>query len=225
MLFYANSQVYLGHSYDFAGRVEASHHHHHSQLCMWMWTHTYCVYTSNNAVLKSYWEMMELRCMQPKSIGNTITYQFKIFIWWKFCEMLCRAILSLQPFQKRMKSNSPFITIDTKFSEFELILSSSFNGPGVHCSTGTVYRMQCNDDRINKLTKHSPNETTTNERRTQKINILDYEIPGMNIPENFCTERNACSRGFIHFDSNEIIYSYGLRCTMQILNEFTICGF
>lgn len=76
---------------------------------------------------------MELRYMHPKTIENTITYQFKIFIVRNSVNCSC-AILSLHSFQKLAVFRSPHITAHThnqtynEFSEFELILSP-FNGP------------------------------------------------------------------------------------------------
>lgn len=134
-------------------------------------------------------------------------------------------------FEKLAVFRSPYCN---GFSEFELILSP-FNGPVTSFSRKCTACMQCScamrwiyDAMMMMMmieqTIHTKWKTKWKGKKLkQKIKYCIYEIPNVYIRKlsvEINNERNACmhfTHSFIHFESNEMIYSYRLWCTMQIL--------
>lgn len=189
--------------------------------------------------------MMELRCCNQNPLKIPLHISLKYSFGGnsvKCCYVPCDIITSSISFPNLAVFCSPHNNTHThthtynEFSEFELILSS-FNGPG-YIVQQEVYRMQCSCamrcdtmwwwSNKYKLTKHLQNGRTNEYKKKLNIGLWNpkHENPKTFVLELTMNATHACMDSSISkFESNEMIYSYRLRCTMQILDEFTICGF
>lgn len=181
---------------------------------------------------------MELRSMHPTTIVKYHYISVENIHCRNSVKCSC-AILSLHPFQKlavfRLPHNNNTHTHTlNEFSEFELILSHlmdvqhfiSFSRKYTACNVRTPcdINIRCNDDDDDQINKYKMEEQNLSKPKKMKSNIGLWN-PEPEYLNTFALKwtmnaTHACMQAFIHFESNEMIYSYRLRCTMQILDEF-----